>query len=345
MVSVRCAGKLKYHQCGIPDTEVADITAAGASALLYITAALHASPSSCVLVHCASGVSRSVAVVIYYLMRKEGMGFEAAMSRIRAAHPAAHPNRGFVAQLKALDDNCSQGSQGHPVFTANEPCSISRGGACASRGSEDGAGKAQARGTSHCQGPISRVASWARMPSVESVGWMTRASYPSARERGWAVSRSSSSVGVASRSSSVVSRTVSAVSRTSSVVPPFLSAASVSKSSLGEHATALEGVKEKGKDQHVHAVREQSDGSCSEVRSDEDSKSVASTSLALSEGAVSEGSELSEGELSEKDFSAGNSPRACVPPSSSPTLVGGKEGAEEGGKEGAVFFWHKVPSV
>ena len=333
MVSVRFAGKLKYHQCGIPDTEIADITTAGASALLYITAALDASPSSCVLVHCASGVSRSVAVVIYYLMRKEGMGFEAAMSRIRAAHPAAHPNRGFVAQLKALDDTCSQD---HPVSTANGRCSISRGGACASRGSEDGSGKAQARGTSQSERPISRVASWARMPSVESFGWMTRASYPSARECGWAVSRSSSSVDVAPRSSSVVSRTVSAVSRTSSVVPPFLSTASVSKPTWGEHATALEGVKEKGKEEDVHADRDQSDCSCAEVRSDEDSKSVASTSLALSEGAVSEGSEISEGELSEKDFSAGNSPRACVPASSSQTLVGGEEGI--------VLFWHKSPS-
>jgi hypothetical protein len=98
-----CADKIQYHQCGVPDTEKADILGAGTSSFRFIEDALTSNDSACVLVHCASGVSRSVALVIHYLMRKQGSSCHEALLHIRAVHPAAQPNQGFLSQLEALE--------------------------------------------------------------------------------------------------------------------------------------------------------------------------------------------------------------------------------------------------
>ena len=52
------------------------------------------------MVHCEAGVSRSAAVVVAFLMRDEGLPFDAAYARVRAARPCISPNLGFVAQLQ-----------------------------------------------------------------------------------------------------------------------------------------------------------------------------------------------------------------------------------------------------
>eukprot|EP00928_Gymnodinium_smaydae_P044219 TRINITY_DN29513_c0_g1_i1.p1 TRINITY_DN29513_c0_g1~~TRINITY_DN29513_c0_g1_i1.p1 ORF type:complete len:261 (+),score=34.05 TRINITY_DN29513_c0_g1_i1:61-843(+) len=57
------------------------------------------------LVHCASGVSRSVAVVVAYLMVKFSCTYEDALARVRVTRPCANPNLGFVKQLHILQDS------------------------------------------------------------------------------------------------------------------------------------------------------------------------------------------------------------------------------------------------
>ncbi|XP_018584400.1 dual specificity protein phosphatase 19 [Scleropages formosus] len=54
-----------------------------------------------VLVHCNAGVSRSAAVVIGYLMSREGLTFDDAFALVKAARLAVRPNPGFYQQLKA----------------------------------------------------------------------------------------------------------------------------------------------------------------------------------------------------------------------------------------------------
>lgn len=51
------------------------------------------------LVHCYAGQSRSVALIMAYLMAKERMSFASAWAAIRAARPCAKPNSGFMGQL------------------------------------------------------------------------------------------------------------------------------------------------------------------------------------------------------------------------------------------------------
>jgi hypothetical protein len=56
-----------------------------------------------ILVHCAQGVSRSATIVAGYLMRKESMSCQEALSFIKCLRPVSGPNDGFRAQLKQLE--------------------------------------------------------------------------------------------------------------------------------------------------------------------------------------------------------------------------------------------------
>ncbi|KAM9688631.1 dual specificity protein phosphatase 12 isoform 1-T1 [Trichechus inunguis] len=53
-----------------------------------------------VLVHCHSGVSRSVAVVTAFMMKTEQLTFETAYENLRTVNPEAKMNEGFEWQLK-----------------------------------------------------------------------------------------------------------------------------------------------------------------------------------------------------------------------------------------------------
>lgn len=53
-----------------------------------------------VLVHCMAGVSRSVSLILYYLMKKYHMNFDKALSIVKHERSIAHPNNSFRLQLK-----------------------------------------------------------------------------------------------------------------------------------------------------------------------------------------------------------------------------------------------------
>ena len=53
-----------------------------------------------VLVHCLSGVSRSVAAVVWYLMRYEWLSWDAALARVRASRSTAFPDSRLEAALR-----------------------------------------------------------------------------------------------------------------------------------------------------------------------------------------------------------------------------------------------------
>ena len=140
----------------------ADILDAGASSLRFMTTAFE-DPSACVLLHCASGVSRSVTMAIHYLMRTESMAFQAALDRIRAVHPAAAPNSGFLRQLQALEVRLL-GRVSFEQRTESCVASLARTASTVA---------------------FARMQSWHRVPSVESVGWMSSSSYQPPPKGGW----------------------------------------------------------------------------------------------------------------------------------------------------------------
>ncbi|KAH8998221.1 phosphotyrosine protein [Lactarius hatsudake] len=75
----------------------------------YIARALRASPEARVLVHCAMGASRSVAIVCGYLIAAHGLHPAQALELVRARRAAAAPNRGFVDQLYEYHRSVAQG--------------------------------------------------------------------------------------------------------------------------------------------------------------------------------------------------------------------------------------------
>jgi len=56
-----------------------------------------------VLVHCMAGVSRSVSMVLCFLMLKRDMRLADALRHVKQRRPIACPNDGFARQLAALE--------------------------------------------------------------------------------------------------------------------------------------------------------------------------------------------------------------------------------------------------
>lgn len=55
------------------------------------------------LVHCLAGVSRSVTLVVAYVMTVTTLGWQDALAAVKLARPCASPNAGFQTQLKEFE--------------------------------------------------------------------------------------------------------------------------------------------------------------------------------------------------------------------------------------------------
>ncbi|KAL9237600.1 hypothetical protein vseg_012128 [Gypsophila vaccaria] len=58
-----------------------------------------------VLVHCFVGRSRSVTVVLAYLIKKRGMTLSEALELVKSKRPQASPNPGFIKQLQNYEQS------------------------------------------------------------------------------------------------------------------------------------------------------------------------------------------------------------------------------------------------
>ncbi|XP_035994129.1 dual specificity protein phosphatase 22-B [Fundulus heteroclitus] len=56
------------------------------------------------LVHCLAGVSRSVTLVVAYIMTLTGLGWQDALAAVRVVRPCANPNVGFQRQLQEFEE-------------------------------------------------------------------------------------------------------------------------------------------------------------------------------------------------------------------------------------------------
>lgn len=57
------------------------------------------------LVHCLAGVSRSVTLVVAYLMTVTSLGWDEALAAVKVARPCASPNMGFQNQLQEFESS------------------------------------------------------------------------------------------------------------------------------------------------------------------------------------------------------------------------------------------------
>ncbi len=90
-----------YKQLNISDNPVTMISHYFSESFKFIDEAL--ASGKAVLVHCLGGKSRSVSVVIAYLMFSKKMSFEDAFVLVKKARRVASPNPGFISQLKAFE--------------------------------------------------------------------------------------------------------------------------------------------------------------------------------------------------------------------------------------------------
>uniref|UniRef100_A0A3B4H6S7 Uncharacterized protein n=1 Tax=Pundamilia nyererei TaxID=303518 RepID=A0A3B4H6S7_9CICH len=56
------------------------------------------------LVHCMAGVSRSVTLVVAYIMTVTGHGWVESLAAVRSVRPCAGPNLGFLRQLEEFEN-------------------------------------------------------------------------------------------------------------------------------------------------------------------------------------------------------------------------------------------------
>ncbi|PIA24986.1 hypothetical protein AQUCO_13500007v1 [Aquilegia coerulea] len=56
-----------------------------------------------VLVHCFAGKSRSVSIIVAYLMKKHRMTLSQALEHVKSKRPQAAPNAGFLLQLQNFE--------------------------------------------------------------------------------------------------------------------------------------------------------------------------------------------------------------------------------------------------
>mmetsp|Transcript_95680 Transcript_95680/g.270776 ORF Transcript_95680/g.270776 Transcript_95680/m.270776 type:complete len:258 (+) Transcript_95680:1-774(+) len=119
-------GELKYCKVAVEDDRNAELLPHLGRVLAFIHAALvsgealepmsaadvsvdeDAATKAVVLVHCREGVSRSVAVVLAYLMRHHRLKLDDALTFVRSRRPPgvrSQPNTGFFAQLKDFEAN------------------------------------------------------------------------------------------------------------------------------------------------------------------------------------------------------------------------------------------------
>ncbi|XP_050373983.1 dual specificity protein phosphatase 1 isoform X3 [Argentina anserina] len=69
----------------------------------FVYKVLNAKRSGGVLVHCFVGKSRSVTIVLAYLMKRHGMSLNEALEHVRSRRPQASPNAGFISQLQVFE--------------------------------------------------------------------------------------------------------------------------------------------------------------------------------------------------------------------------------------------------
>lgn len=100
-VSNVCVPKFKINkQIIMEDTYEQDLIKPFEEAYSFIESSLN--NNGIILIHCSAGKSRSAAILILYLMKKEGLSFEDAYSQVLQARPIIEINRNFINQLKNI---------------------------------------------------------------------------------------------------------------------------------------------------------------------------------------------------------------------------------------------------
>lgn len=110
----REASSIKTTNVEIEDHPLANILGALPEAIKAIDSVMkkraHGSKDGC-LVHCASGISRSVTACVAWLMLRKELSLAEALQMVNARRIDANPNIGFMQSLKLLDEQKGDAKQ------------------------------------------------------------------------------------------------------------------------------------------------------------------------------------------------------------------------------------------
>ncbi|CAI2184663.1 11746_t:CDS:1 [Funneliformis geosporum] len=91
----------KYLKIDIADDPSSDIYKHFCECIGFIENAK--STNGHVYIHCQAGISRSVTIVIAYLMSSQKISYKQAFDLIKEKRPIAKPNHGFIKQLREFE--------------------------------------------------------------------------------------------------------------------------------------------------------------------------------------------------------------------------------------------------
>ena len=95
--------KYKYNTVEILDSASESLLDHLPETLAWMHAALSSDPQAKILVHCFAGRSRSVSIILAYLMVWHRITLRVALHHVRSIRPAANPNSSFMRHLKAFE--------------------------------------------------------------------------------------------------------------------------------------------------------------------------------------------------------------------------------------------------
>ncbi len=92
-----------YKTLTVLDSQMESLLDHFADSIYWIERALREKPTNKVLVHCFAGRSRSVAVILAYLIYKLRVPLSVALLHVKQFRASANPNSGFLNQLRAFE--------------------------------------------------------------------------------------------------------------------------------------------------------------------------------------------------------------------------------------------------
>lgn len=105
---------IKYSTYHVNDDSWIDLSQHFESAIGFIDNAI--STGGKVLVHCKEGISRSVTMVMAYIIFKEKISPSAVLEKIRQSRSKANPNRGFMRLLQQYYDKITGNNEENSVI-------------------------------------------------------------------------------------------------------------------------------------------------------------------------------------------------------------------------------------
>lgn len=109
----------KYKIVNVDDWHEEDLSQHFHDCFSFIDDGMQAGGS--VLVHCLAGISRSPAIVIGYLMYKDGLTLDEAYNIVKEKRPLIGPNSGFLDQLTQLEIDLRERRRHSGSLTAPVP--------------------------------------------------------------------------------------------------------------------------------------------------------------------------------------------------------------------------------